>query len=148
MFNLMVALCSQSCVVLCSFVWTKVSHKSDAQHACCVRYCSESVGSPTFFYHLLDGCQQRYTVHTSTRGDEYFQQCVFQALQKRIWDLGLNSKNPYNGKIQALEAKLGLFLDHFWTFLGLCRYFHENERKNMQKRQKTLSRYFPCQKYI
>ena len=68
-----------------------------------------------------------------------------QALQKRIWDLGLNSKTPYNGKIQALEAKLGLFWDHFWNFLGLCRYFHENERKNMQQRQKTLSRYFPFQ---
>merc|ERR1712110_754849 len=46
-------------------------------------------------------------------------------IQKRIWDLGLNSKNPYKGKIQALEAKLGLFWHHFWTFLGLCRYFHE-----------------------
>ena len=67
----------------------------------------------------------------------------FQALQKRIWDLGLNSKNPCKGKIHALEAKLGLFWDHFWTFLGLCRYFHENERKNIQK---TLSRYFPFQK--
>ena len=69
-FNLMVALCSQSFVVLCSFVWTKLSHKSDAWHACCVRYCLESVGSPTLFYHLLDGCQQCYSVgNTSTRGD-------------------------------------------------------------------------------
>ena len=60
-----------------------------------------------------------------------------------IWDL---TQNLYKGKIQALEAKLGLFWDHFWNFLGLCRYFHENERKNMQKRQKTRSRYFPFQK--
>ena len=58
--------------------------------------------------------------------------CDKQALQNRLWDLWFNSKNPYKGKIQAFGAKLGLFWDHFWTFLGLCRHFHENE-KNMQK---------------
>ena len=39
-----------------------------------------------------------------------------------IWDL---TQNLYKGKIQALEAKLGLFWDHFCNFLGLCSYFHE-----------------------
>ena len=61
--------------------------------------------------------------------------------------MGLNSKNPYKGKIQALEAKLGLFWHHFWTFLGLCRYFHENERKNMHKRQKTVRKYDRAREY-
>ena len=42
-----------------------------------------------------------------------------QALQNRIWDLGLNSKNPYKGKIQAFGAKLGIFgtsFEPFWDF--------------------------------
>ena len=64
-----------------------------------------------------------------------------QALQNRIWDLGLNSKNPYKGKIQAFGAKLGLFWDHFWTFLGLCRYFHEMEKTCKKPRSRDISQF-------
>ena len=64
---------------------------------------------------------------------------VFYRRSKK--DLGLNSKNPYKGKIQAFGAKLGLFWDHFWTFLGLCRHFHEMEKTCKKPRSRDISQF-------
>ena len=52
-----------------------------------------------------------------------------QALQNRIQDLELNSKNSYKGKIQAFEAKLGLFWEHFGTFWNFVVIFMKMEEK-------------------
>ena len=35
-----------------------------------------------------------------------------QALQYRIWDLGINSKNPYKGKNEALQLQNGQWIYH------------------------------------
>ena len=61
-----------------------------------------------------------------THGSVFVQSSI-QALQNRIWNLGLNSKNPYKGKNQAFEAKLGLIspqserseLGAFYFFQGV-----------------------------
>ena len=37
-----------------------------------------------------------------------------QALQYRIWDLGINSKNPYKGKNEALQLQNGQWIYHIW----------------------------------
>ena len=37
-----------------------------------------------------------------------------QALQYRIWYLGLDAKNPYKSQIQAFEAKLAKTI--YWSF--------------------------------
>ena len=67
-----------------------------------------------------------------------------QALQYRIWDLGLNSKNSYKGKIHAFEAKLGLFgtiFGPFWDFIVIFM----KMKKTCKKRFVTT---FPISKYI
>ena len=62
--------------------------------------------------------------------------------------MGLNSKNPYKGKIQALEAKLGLFgtiFGPFWDFVVIFTKMKEKTCKKSQKRSHDISH---VKKYI
>ena len=69
-----------------------------------------------------------------------------QALQYRIWDLGLNPKNPYKGKIQAFGAKLGLFWDQ--SFLGLLVVIFMKMQKTCKKGNTRVVTTFPISKCI
>ena len=59
-----------------------------------------------------------------------------QALQNRIWKPSL--KKLYKGKIWAFWTKLGLFWDHFCTFLGLLVVIFIKMPPNLQKAKKGL----------
>ena len=74
-----------------------------------------------------------------------FVQSSMQALQNRIWNLGLNSKNPYKGKNQAFEAKLGLIWDHFGTFWDFVVIFMKTEEKTGKKGMVAT---FPISKFM
>ena len=58
--------------------------------------------------------------------------------------MGLNSKNPYKGKIQALEAKLGLFgtiFGPFWDFVVIFTKMKEKTCKKGKKRCHDISHF-------
>ena len=71
---------------------------------------------------------------------------VFNAgAPKKNMGFGLNSKNPYKGKIHALEVKLGLFWDHVWTFVVIFTKMKEKTCKKGKKRCHNISH---VKKYI
>ena len=61
---------------------------------------------------------------------------ILQAYQYRIWNSEPSSRKHYKDKIKAFWAKLGLFWDHFWTFLGFLVVIFIKMLLDLQKAKK------------
>ena len=60
--------------------------------------------------------------------------------------MGLIPKNLYEGKIQAFCAKLDVFWDQFWAFLGLSHYFMKVQKKHAKIEEHRDTANSCCQK--